>query len=343
MKRILISIALLFSATHFASAQDPNFSQTNEIALLRNPALLGLFSSDFVIGIQHRNQWNQYNSPYVTSGLVSESRRYVGKTKGDYFSYGLTILNDKSGSIEMNRFSFNSSLAYNKLLSAYNNTYLTVGSGLAWVDQSFDATKMTFSSQYVNGFYASSNPSGESFIVNKKSYISLNAGASLLTSLNKDHTSKMYLGAAMFHINRPSVQGNKSTEDYRIQSRMVASIGLQLHASDFVSYSFFGNYQNQMPFEELLVGGMIHRAFKDKKQNIKCTLGFGLNCRINDAFIPVIKYENDGFKCTLSYDHNTKFAAFDKNRFGAIEFSFYVKGMFKDNPAIVNPEITPSF
>ena len=112
MKRILISIALLFSATHFASAQDPNLSQTNEIALLRNPALLGLFSSDFIIGIQHRNQWNQYNSPYVTSGLVSESRRYVGKTKGDYFSYGLTILNDKSGSIEMNRFSFNSSLAY---------------------------------------------------------------------------------------------------------------------------------------------------------------------------------------------------------------------------------------
>jgi hypothetical protein len=62
MNRILIGIALLFSATHFALAQDPNLSQTNEIALLRNPALLGLFSSDFIIGIQHRNQWNQYNS-----------------------------------------------------------------------------------------------------------------------------------------------------------------------------------------------------------------------------------------------------------------------------------------
>jgi type IX secretion system PorP/SprF family membrane protein len=343
MKRFLLTITFLILAMQFALAQDPNLSQTNEIALLRNPALLGLFSSDFIIGVQHRNQWNQYNSPYITSGIVSEFRRHVGRTKGDYYSYGLTILNDKSGSIEMNRFSVNASLAYNKLLLEQSNTYLSIGTGLAMVDQSFDATKMTFSSQYVNGFYANTNPSGESFIVNKKSYLTLNAGVSLLSSLNSAHTSKFYIGASMFHINRPIVQGNKSDEEYRIQSRMVASFGLQLHGNELVSYSFFGNYQNQLPFQELLFGGMVNRTFKDKKQNIKCTLGMGVNCRINDAFIPVLKYENDGFKCTISYDHNTQFAAFDKNRFGAIEFSFYIKGMFKDNPNITNPEINPSY
>jgi type IX secretion system PorP/SprF family membrane protein len=343
MKRIILLVVFIFCALPLVKAQDPNLSQTNEIALLRNPALLGLFSSDFIIGLQHRNQWNQYNSPYITSGIISESRRHVGQTKGDYFCYGVSILNDKSGSIEMNRFSINTSLAYNKLLFEKSNTYLTVGSGVSMVDQSFDATKMTFSSQYINGLYANTNPSGESFIVNKKSYLTLNAGLSLLTSLNSDHTSKLYLGAALFHINRPIVQGNKSDDVYRIQSRLVASIGLTVKASDLVTYSFFGNYQQQIPFEEVLVGTMIHRAFKDKKMNTKCTLGFGMNCRIGDAFIPVLKYENDGFKCTLSYDHNTKFAAFDKNRFGAIEFSFYIKGMFKVNPKITNPEINPSF
>ena len=48
MKQFLLTITFLTLALQFALAQDPNLSQTNEIALLRNPALLGLFSSDFI-------------------------------------------------------------------------------------------------------------------------------------------------------------------------------------------------------------------------------------------------------------------------------------------------------
>src|SRR3954470_10607656 len=97
MKRKIYSfcvILLLAGNTYDVSAQDIHFSQFYENAILRNPALTGIFSGDYKAGVNYRTQWGSIANPFQTIMASAESRILLSEEHGDYLSYGLAVSYD---------------------------------------------------------------------------------------------------------------------------------------------------------------------------------------------------------------------------------------------------------
>ncbi|MEO6832110.1 MAG: type IX secretion system membrane protein PorP/SprF, partial [Chitinophagaceae bacterium] len=101
MKQILTSILLSFLAFG-GNAQDIHFSQFYENAILRNPALTGIFSGDYKVGVNYRTQWGNISNPFQTTIVSAEGRILVNREQADYLSYGLCVSYDHAGSINFN-------------------------------------------------------------------------------------------------------------------------------------------------------------------------------------------------------------------------------------------------
>src|SRR5579883_2000020 len=117
MKRkiTLLSFCCLFAiqATKI-NAQDIHFSQFYEIAILRNPALTGIFSGDYKAGVNYRTQWSNIATPFQTALASAESRLRVNTN--DYLSYGISATYDRAGTINFNSLQVYPAINYNKYL-----------------------------------------------------------------------------------------------------------------------------------------------------------------------------------------------------------------------------------
>ena len=113
------TIALLFvvfSLPVTLTAQDPHFSQFYAAPLQVNPAMTGVFSGQFRIAINYREQWGSViDNPFRTLAASFDIRHRVGK--GDYMAYGLSTLRDEAGPANFNRISGNLNFAYLKQLN----------------------------------------------------------------------------------------------------------------------------------------------------------------------------------------------------------------------------------
>ncbi|MCV5244983.1 type IX secretion system membrane protein PorP/SprF, partial [Escherichia coli] len=78
------------------TAQDIHYSQFYENAMVRNPALTGIFSGDYKAGVNYRQQWSNISVPFTTVLASAESRIIVNRNVGDYLSYGVTATYDKA-------------------------------------------------------------------------------------------------------------------------------------------------------------------------------------------------------------------------------------------------------
>src|SRR5688572_22723247 len=92
-------VCLLTLEASICTAQDIHFSQFYENAILRNPALTGIFSGDYKAGINYRTQWGNISNPFETVIASVESRINVNKDQNDYLSFGLCTSYDHAGAI----------------------------------------------------------------------------------------------------------------------------------------------------------------------------------------------------------------------------------------------------
>src|SRR5690242_12887659 len=94
MKRHIAATLFLMQAALFhpgkAGAQDIHFSQFYENALLRNPALTGIFTGDYKAGVNYRSQWGNISYPFQTVLASVEMKMPIKRDVKDYFSFGLT-------------------------------------------------------------------------------------------------------------------------------------------------------------------------------------------------------------------------------------------------------------
>ena len=104
-----------------ASAQDIHFSQFYENAIMRNPALTGIFSGDYRAGINYRTQWSNISVPFQTALASCETRVLVNPDAGDYISFGLAFMYDKAGTINFNSMMVYPAINYNKCLGDEKN------------------------------------------------------------------------------------------------------------------------------------------------------------------------------------------------------------------------------
>jgi type IX secretion system PorP/SprF family membrane protein len=166
-----------------AGAQDVHFSQFYESATLRNPALTGIFSGDYKIGLNYRNQWSSFGVPFQTTLVTAESKALLRESTNDYLSFGLTTVYDKAGSIDFTSISAYGAVNYNKALGTRSGTYLSIGLCAGYLQRSFDIDKMRFANQYSGGSHNSATPSGENMNFGVVRHFDASAGLSLSGTL----------------------------------------------------------------------------------------------------------------------------------------------------------------
>lgn len=319
-------LALVASITmHNANAQDIHFSQFYENAILRNPALTGIFTGDYKVGINYRNQWSSISVPFQTGLASAESRISVSKETSDYLSFGATLTYDHAGSINFNSLQVYPAINYNKSLEDERNSYLSVGFTAGYIQRSVDPTRMRFPSQYVNGSYSSSN-AGENINNVKQSYMDLGAGISLNSSLGEDNKVNYYLGAAAYHLNKPKAAFDPSQTFVRMDVKVNGNLGFNWNIDQNIGITFHSNYTKQGSYTEIIGGALVSWRKYDAMMNSLFVIYGGLFYRYNDAIIPTIKLDYKKYSFTLSYDINNSSLHTASSSMGGWEISIFTRG-----------------
>lgn len=340
MKKVLLTV-LICSGVYGAIAQDIHFSQFYENAILRNPALTGIFSGDYKAGVNYRTQWSNISVPFNTAIASAETRVATNKEAGDYLSFGVCATYDKAGSIDFTSVQVYPAINYNKSMEDVHNTYLSVGFTAGYIQRSVDMNKMTFSSQYINGFNAS-NPSGENMTFRSVQNYDLGAGVSLNSSAGSNNQVNYYIGAAAYHVTQPNQSFKDQGQFIRLTTKWTGNIGVKYLIKDQYAVTLHFNYTNQSPYQEIIGGGLL--SWKSVAQNIpNFTLYAGAFYRVGDAIIPTIKMDYDVYSITLSYDANTSSLKPASNGYGGYEISLYLRGIYKRQARATDATRCPGF
>ncbi|UEG51253.1 PorP/SprF family type IX secretion system membrane protein [Ferruginibacter lapsinanis] len=295
---ILALCALLFSG--LVSAQDPHFSQFFASPLTLNPAFTGKFDGIFRLAANHRDQWPSIPKAYVTtSGSVDFSILKNKISEYDVLGIGFSGLSDQSADNALKLNYGSVSLSFHKAMD--EEGFNTLGAGLqaTYSSMSLDITKLRFEDQLTaNGFTGATNE----VLTNGKTqnYLDLNAG--LLFSGSSNGDNNYYLGASMYHINKPAV--GFIDQLWLLTPRFTIHGGYSTPLSDRLSVHTSAIYQMQNQASEMVAGAAVSSNINGSLEN-PTNVYAGAWIRLNDAIIPYVGLEFNSLRIGVSYDVNT--------------------------------------
>lgn len=315
MRKILVCICALL-ATQIVKAQDPHFSQFFASPLTLNPAFTGKFSGSWRLAANHRDQWPSIPKAYVTSSASIDfpilKNRIPDK---DVFGVGISGLSDASANkiLKLNYGSV--SMSYHKALD--ENGYSTIGAGFqaTYSSLNLNVGELKFEDMLTqNGF------TGQSSEVitngNKQSYFDVNAG--LLYSGSTNGQNNFYLGASMYHINRPKV--GFQDKNWYLSGRISIHGGGSFPVSDVITVHTSLIHQIQNKASETIVGAAIAANLGQDAEKPSAVY-IGSWVRFNDAIVPYIGLEFGGLRIGVSYDFNISNLKAATTSRGGSEFS----------------------
>jgi type IX secretion system PorP/SprF family membrane protein len=196
-----------------------------------------------------------------------------------------------------------------------------VGFQGAFVNKRLDVSKVVFADQLTPlGFTGVTN---EIFDSRQLSigYFDLSAG--LLYSGTTNGYNNFYLGASMYHLNRPkeSFQGGQ----YILNTRTTLQAGGRIPVGGYHYIHLAANHSMQAKAKNTIVGAAFSYSVNRNEDN-PVNVYLGSWYRLNDAVIPYIGLEFSGFRLGASYDANTSILKPASNSRGGLEISLiYIK------------------
>lgn len=298
MRKILILVCTLF-VCQVIIAQDPHFSQFFASPLTLNPAFTGKFSGSWRLAANHRDQWPSIPKAYVTTSASIDFPILKKRIpENDVFGVGISGLTDASANniLKLNYGSV--SMSYHKALD--EDGYSTIGAGFqaTYSSLNLDISKLTFEDMLTqNGFTGTT--SDIIYNGNNQSYFDVNAG--LLYSGSTNGQNNFYLGASMYHINRPKV-GFKDKNWY-LSGRISMHGGGSFPISSLLTVHVSAIHQIQNKASETIVGTAIAANLSQDEEK-PAAIYLGSWVRFNDAIIPYVGLEYGGLRIGVSYDFN---------------------------------------
>lgn len=298
MRKLIVCICALF-ASQLAKAQDPHFSQFFASPLTLNPAFTGKFDGTWRLAANHRDQWPSIPKAYVTTSASIDFPILKSKIpEKDVFGIGISGLTDASanGILKLNYGSV--SMSYHKALD--ENGYSTIGAGFqgTYSSLSLDQSKLTFEDMLrPNGFTGGTNETFPTGL--NRSYFDLNAG--LLFSSSTNGVNNFYVGASMYHINRPKV--GYIDKNFYLSGRISAHAGGSFPLSDLLTVHASAIYQTQNKASETTLGAAIAANLSQDAEK-PSAIYLGSWVRLNDAIVPYLGLEFGGLRIGVSYDFN---------------------------------------
>lgn len=326
-----------------ALAQDIHFSQFYENAILRNPALTGIFSGDYRVVLNYRNQWSSIAVPFQTMLASAETRIGINNDVGDYLSFGLAATYDRAGAISFNSLQLYPAINFNKAIEDRRQSYFSAGFTAGYIQRSVDPAKMRFASQYIQGSYHPSNPTGENITRVKMDYLDVGAGVSFNSSLGEFNQINYYIGAAAYHLNKPRAAFSEGESFLRLKTRWSGNFGLQWMVNNRIGITTHLNYTWQGTYQEIIGGGLLSWRQLDPVEQVVFVLHAGLFYRQGDAMIPTFKMDYKNYSLTLSYDMTTSGLKTVSNGMGGMEISLIFRGELSNGPWAENKTRCPRF
>lgn len=322
MKKNLLTLLVCVVMASASRAQDPNFSQFFASPLTLNPALTGKFDGSFRVAGNYRNQWPTINNAFVTK-TVSVDFGIMKNRLADIDQLGVGILGvtDRAGDGVLVTNYAGGSVAFHKGLD--EDGFHQIGAGFqgTYVNKRLDVTKIDFQDELTPlGF---TGVTSEIFLNNQLniSYFDLNAG--VLYNGSTNGYNNFYIGASMYHINRPkeSFQGG----EYLLNTRTTIQAGGKIPVGSYNYLHIAANHSMQAKANNTVVGGAFSYNVNNNEDD-PVNVYLGAWYRFNDAAIPYIGLEFKGIQIGASYDANTSSLKPASNTRGGMELSLiYIK------------------
>jgi len=309
-----------------SKAQDPNFSQFFASPLTLNPALTGKFDGVVRVAGNYRNQWPTILKAYETKTVSIDFGILKNRlAEIDQLGVGILAVTDRAGDGVLVTNYAGLSLAYHKGLD--ENGYHQIGAGFqgTYVNKRLDVNKVVFADELTPlGFVPGTT--GEVFTDKQinVSYVDINAG--VLYNGSTNGYNSFYLGASMYHINRPkeSFQGG----NYLLASRTTLQAGGKIPIGPYNYIHFSANSSFQSKANSSMIGGAFSYNVNNSEEN-PTNLYIGTWARFgspNDALIPYIGLEFSSIHFGYTYDINISGLKTASNSKGGNEISLiYIK------------------
>jgi type IX secretion system PorP/SprF family membrane protein len=334
MKKLLTTVIACVALTLVSRAQDPNFSQFFASPLTMNPALTGKFDGVFRMAGNYRNQWPSINNAYIT-GTASVDMGILKNRipEGDQFGIGIMGFTDRAGNGALTSNYGALSVAYHKSLD--ENSFHQLGAGFqgTYMNKRLNSSKIVFQDQLTPfGFTGVSSETfaGQQLNLN---YFDLNAGVFYNGSTNG--YNNFYLGASMYHINRPK-ETFQQGGNFTLATRTTIQAGGKIPIGSYNFIHLAANHSMQAKAHNTIVGGSFSLNVNNDEEN-PTNVYLGSWYRFGDAVIPYMGLEFGEWHFGASYDVNTSQLKTASNARGGIEISLiYIKKYVDPNMRKLN-------
>ena len=301
MKKLLSTLVICMAFINVSTAQDPNFSQFFASPLTLNPALTGKFDGVYRVAGNYRNQWPTINNAFVTKtasvdfGILKNNIPEI-----DQFGVGIMGFTDRAGNGVLTTNYAALSVAYHKGLDENGSHQIGAGFQGTYVSKRLDVTKVYFEDQLTSlGFTGVTSEVFTNDQIDVK-YFDMNAGIFYNGSTNG--YNNFYLGASMYHINRPkeSFQGAQ----FLLAARTTLQAGGKIPLGPYNYLHFAANHSMQAKAHNTMVGGAYALNVNNSEEN-PTNVYMGAWYRFGDAIIPYVGLEFGELHIGVSYDVNT--------------------------------------
>jgi type IX secretion system PorP/SprF family membrane protein len=335
-KKFIYGIAfMMLIGWQTISAQDLHFSQYFNSPLFINPANTGFIpDGDYRIGINYRNQWASVtNNPYKTMSAFGDAQLFGERFENGWVGVGGALLRDAAGSGNLTSTRAFGSVAYHQQLGL--GSLLSAGFNVGWVNKRVDFAKLTFDNQWNGKFFDLTAPSGETVNTNQINYFSLQAGLNYAYFPNEN--TYLNAGVSVSNINRPK-ESFSATDviDTRIARRYTLFLNGSFRASDawIVNPNI---YISRMSTAMEYVAGV--NAQRDLSGDGNTQLIVGAYYRVSDAIVPMVGFQQNGYRLTFSYDATTSSLSKYNATRGAYEVSIVKQGLIDKTKGLKCPAV----
>lgn len=323
IKNILYTIFLVFFGTAVLKAQeDVHFSQFYYSPVVWNPAAAGATSGDLRASATYRNQWASVSSPYTTISAAFDMPVQTPAMRDNFLGFGLHFNKDKAGTNSFSNLDVNGSLSYSlDLGSRYAKPhYISFGLNFSFIQRSLNFDDTTWDNQWDGLSFDSTLPNREGVRSGKLSKGNISVGAGALWNYAFEEKKRFYLGAAMFHVNKPNM--SIIDDNDRLYHKFAYMAGFDLGDKDktitwrpnvmamMQGPNFFMNFGTDVSFDLTK-----RTAFTNYKNHM--AFGLGVYHRLMDAMIFSANLEYSNLKIAFAYDLNiSEFSVATESRGG---------------------------
>jgi type IX secretion system PorP/SprF family membrane protein len=245
----------------------------------------------------------------------------------DVWGVGIMAMTDKTANGILTSNYLSLSTAYHKSLDEDGLNQIGVGFQGTYATKRLDGTQLHFEDGLLdNGAWTVSPSEPINTQVVNIHYFDMNAG--LLYNGSSNGSNNYYVGASVYHVNRPKVSFLGS-DTFFLQPRLTVHGGGSFNLDQSNNFLYFsGLYSRQAAATDIVVGGAFAiNANNDVNNPTNVYVGSWARFNnVTDALIPYVGLEFGSFSVGLSYDVNISSLKSASQSRGGVELSLiYIK------------------